>query len=166
MNILHSNCDGYISKKASIENIVKSKNADVLLLKETALKGKRNVKIKDFFFSFAKNREKIKGGVETVIANYLKPHTVKVTEGKEGDVYIITRLGHVVPAVNIINIYGHQESRMTKDEITESWFRLCKDLEEIETKGETLLIIGDLNRAMGSDQGGVTGNHEKVSYGG
>ena len=55
---------------------------------------------------------------------------------------------------------------MTKDEITESWFRLCKDLEEIETKGETLLIIGDLNRAMGSDQGGVTGNHEKVSYGG
>ena len=95
MNILHSNCDGYISKKASIENIVKSKNADVLLLKETALKGKRNVKIKDFFFSFAKNREKIKGGVATVIANYLKPHTVKVTEGKEGDEYIITRLGHV-----------------------------------------------------------------------
>ena len=104
--------------------------------------------------------------MQTVIANYLKPHTVKVTEGKEWDEYIITRLGNVVPAVNIINIYGHQESRMTKDEITESWFRLCKDLEEIETKGEALLIIGDLNRAMGSDQGGVTGNHEKVSYGG
>ena len=77
MNILHSNCDGYTSKKASIENIVKLKDTDVLLLNETALKGKRKVKIKDYF-SFSKNREKIKGGVATVIANHLKPHTVNL----------------------------------------------------------------------------------------
>ena len=78
LNILHSNCDGYISKKDSIENIVNAKDTDVLLLNETALKGKRKVKIKDYF-SFTKNRQKIKGGVATVIANHLKPHTVKVT---------------------------------------------------------------------------------------
>jgi hypothetical protein len=47
LNILHSNCDGYISKKDSIENIVKERKADVLLLNETSLKGKRKVKIKD-----------------------------------------------------------------------------------------------------------------------
>ena len=151
LNILHSNCDGYISKKASIENIVNAKDTDVLLLNETALKGKRKVKIKDYF-SFSKKREKIKGRVATVIANHLKPHTVKVTEGKDGDEYLITRLDHVIPAVNIVNIYGHQESRIRKDEITESWLRLIKDLEEIETKGEALLIIGDLVQPVGCDR--------------
>ena len=88
ITILQSNCDGYISKKESIEDIVKGREADILLLNETALKGKRKVKIKDYF-SFVKNREKIKGGVATIVSNYLKPNTIKVTEGKEGDEYII-----------------------------------------------------------------------------
>ena len=151
INILHSNCDGYTSKKDSIENIVKKKKTDVLLLNETSLKGTRKVKIKDYF-SFSKNREKVKGGVATVVANYLKPCTVKVTEGKDGDEYIISRLEHVVPALNVVNIYGQQESRTGKDEITASWLRLRKDLEEIEDRGEAVLVLGDLNRAIGSDQ--------------
>ena len=57
INILHSNCDGYISKKASVENIVKSKDTDVLLLNETAIQGNRKVKIKDCF-SFTKNKRR------------------------------------------------------------------------------------------------------------
>ena len=167
INILQSNCDGYISKKESIEEIINEREADILLLNETALKGKRKVKIKDYF-SFTTNREKIKGGVATVISNYLRPHTVKVTEGQEGDEYIITRYDHVivVPALNLINIYGQQESRISTDEISASWLRLQKDLEEIDDRGEALLLIGDVNRAVGSDQWGVTGNHDRVSHGG
>ena len=165
ITILHSNCDGYTSKKESIEEIVKERGADILLLNETALKGKRKVKIKDYF-SFTKNREKIKGGVATIVANYIKPYTVKVTEGQEEDEYIITRFDHVVPALNVVNIYGHQESRTSKDEILASWLRLQKDLEEIDDRGEAFLLLGDLNRAVGSDEWGITGNHSKVSYGG
>ena len=44
--------------------------------------------------------------------------------------------------------------------------RLRKDLEEIEVKGEAVLILGDLNRAVGCDQWGVTRSHSKVSQGG
>ena len=44
MRILHMNCDGYTSKKASIENIMSEKQTDVLLLNETCLKGNRNEK--------------------------------------------------------------------------------------------------------------------------
>ena len=76
INILQTNCDGYISKKESIEDIVNDRETDVLLLNDTALKGKRKVKMKDYF-SFCKNRIKAKGGVAAVIANYLRPHTVK-----------------------------------------------------------------------------------------
>ena len=165
ITILHSNCDGYISKKESLEDIVKKREADILLLNETALKGKRKVKIKDYF-SFVKNREKIKGGVATVVSNYLKPNTIKVTEGKEEDEYIITRFDHVVPALNLVTIYGQQESKTSNEDITASWQRLQKDLEDIEDRGEALLLLGDLNRAIGSDQFGITGNNDKVSHGG
>ena len=89
-----------------------------------------------------------------------------MTEGQEGDEYIITRLDHVVPALNIINTYGHQESRTSKDDITASWLRLQKDMEEIDNRGEAVLLIGDHNRAVGSDLWGITGNHSKVSMGG
>ena len=98
IKIIQTNCDGYTSKKESIENIVNDRQTDVLILNDTALKGKRKVRMKDYF-SFAKNRLKAKGGVATVIANYLRPHTVKVGEGKEeDDEYIIVRLDHVIPA--------------------------------------------------------------------
>ena len=135
------------------------------LVNETALKQKRTIKIKDHF-SYCKNRDKAKGGVGTVIPNYLKPHTTKVAEGKEGDEYLITRLDHVVPALNIVNIYGEQESRTGKDQILSSWLKLTKDLEEIEDRKEAVLIFGDLNRAIGSDEWGISGNHDRVLYGG
>ena len=134
-------------------------------MNETALKGKRKVRLNNYF-SFNKNRAKIKGGVATVVANYLKPNTVKVGEGREGGEYIITRLDHVVPPVNIVNIYGQQESRTSKEEILESWIRLREDLLRIESCGEGILIVGDMNRAVGSDELGVSGNHSKVSHGG
>ena len=72
-----------------------------------------------------------------------------MTEGKEGDEYIITRFDHVVPALNLVNIYGQQESKTSNDDITASWLRLQKDMEDIEDRGEALLLLGDLNRAVG-----------------
>ena len=119
------------------------------------------------YFSYSKNRTKAKGGVATVVANYLRPYTAKVGEGKvEDDEYVITRIDNVVPALNIVNIYGQQESRTPNDQIYESWVRLSNDLNEIDMRGEAVLIMGDLNRAVGGDDQGVLGNHDKVSYGG
>ena len=33
-------------------------------------------------------------------------------------------------------------------------------------KGESLVVMGDLNRHIGYDQPGVNGNHDKISFGG
>ena len=89
---------------------------------------------------------------------------MKVKEGVDDDEYIITRLDNTMPALNIINIYSEQEGRSTKDEIEQSWLRLLSDLREIEDRGEAVLIIGDLNRAIGNDQWGIQGNKVKVSH--
>ena len=74
--------------------------------------------------SYNKIRDKNKGGVSTVVANHLKRSTMKVTEGKEDDEYIVTRFENTVPALNIINIYGTQESRTNDAEIERSWLRV------------------------------------------
>ena len=52
------------------------------------------------------------GGVCTAIRNNLKPHAVNIKEGKDEDEYLVTRLDNVKPALNIVNVYGGQESRM------------------------------------------------------
>ena len=68
--------------------------------------------------------------------------------------------------MNIINIYGGQESRMSKEDILDNWAQLRRDIKEIEDREEGLVLLGDYNRAIGNDKVGVAGNHPHVSYGG
>ena len=79
-----------------------------------------------------------------MVADYLKSDTTKVAEGTDGDEYLIKRLDHVIPAINIVKIYGDQESRVGKESILSSWLRLKRDLTEIENRGEAAMIIGDI----------------------
>ena len=44
--------------------------------------------------------------------------------------------------------------------------RLREDLARFESSGDDVLLKGDMNRAVGSDELGVAGNHNKVSHGG
>ena len=91
---------------------------------------------------------------------------MKTGEGKGEDEYIITRFDNTIPAVNIINIYGTQESRTSKDEVENSWYRMMKDVTEIEERNEAVIIIGDMNRSVGNDEYGIKGNKNKISHGG
>ena len=133
--VLHSNCQGFISKQPSIDDILLNKTPDVYVFNETALKGKRKINAKNYFL-YCKNREKHMGGVATVVSNHLRQHTVKVSEGREGDEYLITSFGHVHPPINIVNIYGQQEKgdaeNGKKENVLESWNRLIQDLKDLE----------------------------------
>ena len=105
--------------------VLKLKPLDVICLDETGLKGSNKVKL-DGFFSFCKNRvDKAMGGVSTSVGKELKPFTVKVTESEKGDEYLITRLDHCLPPINIIAFDGMQESKAEKDDIINSWERPC-----------------------------------------
>ena len=157
--------DGYTSKKESLCEIANDEKADIITVNDTALKGTMKIKIPKYF-CFAKNRERNKGGVATVVAEYLRPNTSKVTEGREGDEYIITRIDITDPAINVVNIYGSQEGRTDKDEIEKSWLRLMEDVKQIEERNEDVVIIGYLNRAVGTGAWGVKGNKDKISLGG
>ena len=127
LKLIQTNMDGYTSKKESIDEIAEEEVPDIITINDTALKGNLKVKIPEYF-CYSKNREKKKGGVATVVSNYLKPNTTKVTEGREGDEYIITRFDITLPAINVVNMYGAQEGTTDKDDIEKSWLRLMEDI--------------------------------------
>ena len=83
---------------------------------------------------------------------------------------MITRYDHIYPPLNIVNYYGEQEKgdeeRGRKEKITESWKRLLEDVKEIEERKENILIIGDMNHALGTGEWGVKGNKHNISFGG
>ena len=159
IKIINPNTDGYKSKKESVNEIAANEKPDILTLNDTNLKGNLKVKVPGYF-SYNKNRNKHKGGVSTVVAIHL------VAEGTEDDEYIITRIDKTVPAVNIVNIYGTQESRSSNDEIEKSWYRLMKDVKDIEARNEDVIIIGDMNRHVGTEEHGIKGNKNYISHGG
>ena len=52
---------------------------------------------------------------------------------------------------------------MDKQEVLESWGRLIHKLDEIKNRDESLILLGDFNRAIGAGEQGVPGNHKHVS---
>ena len=104
-----------------------------------------------------------------MVEDSLKQQCVQVTEYSEGDEFLIVRLEHVEPALNIINFYGMIEGREGeegKKKVMDSWTKLKKELLLIEGRSEAVVLMGDFNRAIGNDRLGVPGNKEKISGGG
>ena len=106
------------------------------------------------------------GGVSISVKNNLARHVVKTSESNKNDEYIITRFDQFQPPLNLMSIYGEQECRTSKDEIENNWQNLLREINKIENRNENLIIIGDLNKAVGNDYLGVKDSNEKISQGG
>ena len=90
-------------------------------------------------------------------------YTLKVKDGPLNDEYIITRHSQFSPPINIINVYGEQENRTHNTDIEERWNRILTELMKIEYTGESVILLGDLNKHVGKV---IEGNNEKISFGG
>ena len=86
--------------------------------------------------------------------------------GEGEDEFIIVKNESFSPPINIVSVYGEQESRTSKTKVYEAWNRLSEELFKIVAKQESVLLIGDLNKHIGNDELGVPGNHGKISFGG
>ena len=80
------------------------------------------------------------GGISTAVKNDLKPSAVKVMEGEEDDEFLITRLEHITPPINIVNVYGEIEGRCKNEEIKLRFERLKKELDSIRREKEALYL--------------------------
>ena len=129
VSIFDNNLNGFSGKRASIEELLNTVKPTVVTFQETAMSGNNRIKIKNYF-AFQRNRKGVKtmGGVAILVENDVKQSAVKVKEGEDNDEFLVTRLNHVVPALNIINVYRGIESRMSRQEVLESWIRLKKEI--------------------------------------
>ena len=167
LTIFHSHIRGFKSKCDSLEKILDIVKPDVVNLNETNVKGRNKVSHKGFH-SFCRNIRETQhmGGVSTAVTDDLKPYAVKVKEGEDEDEFLITRLEHVTPPINIVNVYGEIESRCKVDEVQSRFDRLKKELDRLRINKEGCVLVGDLNKAVGADNLGVKGNKPTISYGG
>ena len=135
----------------------------MITLNETLYKGNKKLLI-DGFKTYPRNRSgNSGGGIVTAVVSDENDNTVKVKEGEGNDEFIITRHSQFLTPVNIINVYGESECRTRNNEIEERFNRLLGEITKIESEGELVILIGDLNKHIGDL---VQGNSSKVSYGG
>ena len=103
------------------------------------------------------------GGVATLIKSEDAESSLKVMNGVDGNEFLITRHSQFKVPINIINIYGDVESRTSTEVIENKWNAILKEIIKIETREESILIIGDLNKHLGTK---IKGNHSKITFGG
>ena len=155
---------GFNSKADSLKAICNSMNVDLLTINETQLRGNKKVVIPGFK-SYCRNRVNTDGGgIATCVKDVLVKETLQIFEGNDDNEIIITRHSQFEFVINVINVYGCQESRAGADRINENWDILIDEVRKIEKKGEFVCIIGDFNRKIGNL---VPGNkNAKESLGG
>ena len=161
--IYHCNVRGFESKKDSITGIINQVKPNILTLNETHMNGNKKPELYGYF-SYARNRpDKSMGGVATCVSNKELGNTISMKYGEGNHEYIVTRHGKFAKPISIINIYGEQEGRTGNDEVEDKWSVIIKELEVIEKRGESAIIIGDLNKHVGNI---IPGNNLKCSPGG
>jgi exonuclease III len=165
-SILHSNIRGFNSKKHSFLSIINGVNPNLVTINELGYKKDKKLSIPGYL-CYNRNRAcQNMGGVATAIRKDEQIYSLKVDEGIDNDEFILTRHSQFNPPINVLNIYGEIESRSNVKEIEERWCRLLEIVSKIESRNEAIILIGDMNKAVGNGEYGVQGNTNKVSFGG
>ena len=116
------------------------------------------------YLTYSRNREnKNAGGIATSVLLDDASSSVRVEEGKDENEFILTRHSQFQVPVNVLNVYGQQECRMTKNDIDDHWNELIEVINSVEDREESLVWVGDFNRHIGQT---IPGNDNHVSYGG
>ena len=87
---------------------------------------------------------------------------MKVAEGENDEEFIITKHTQFEPPINVINIYGQQECRSSKEDIKRRWQSVLNEVYKIESQGELLVIAGDMNKHLKVE----SNKNSKTSFGG
>ena len=162
-SIFHSNVQSINGRLGSLQAIVNALDVDLVTLNETNLNGNKKFTLEGFKTFFRNRKEGNMGGIATAIREKYAIDTLKVSEGVSEE-YLVTRHAQFDPAINVINLYGAQESRQTYDEIREGWDAILQEIVKIEVKRESLILLGDLNRHISNEI--INENHKKSSVAG
>ena len=126
-----ANCKcGYNSKKYSFKSIYQSINPTVITINEVGFKKDKKLSLLGY------------NCYNVAIRNNEAGFALKTAEGKDDEEeFIITRHAQFIQPINILNIYGSQEGRNSKDNIEEKWDIILEKISGIERVNEEIIII-------------------------
>ena len=159
------NIRGANSKKVSLQAIVDDPtvNPDVINLVETNLRKSSKLEINPYK-CFNRNRQnKNMGGVATLVKESDVKDTLKVAEGAGDNEYLVTRHSQFHVPINIIVVYGEQETRSKAEDVERRWEEIIEEVRKIEARDEGFLLLGDFNKAVGDI---IPNNNDKITFGG
>ena len=162
-SVLHSNFRSYDNKAFFMNNkIIPDLKPSVLNYNELWFRGRRKLQIPGYRCYNVNHDNNKGGGVATSFVNADAAHVLKIHEGTRNEL-LVTRINKFAFPINIVNLYGKQECRTSKNEIEDDWQEVLEVLGKIDALDEEVLFLGDMNRLVGNI---VKGNHDKVSFSG
>ena len=78
------------------------------------------------------------GGISTSIKSNEAKNTVAMKFGEKDQELIVTRHSQFSKPINILNLYGEQESRVPRNDIEDNWNNILIELEKIERAEEEI----------------------------
>ena len=103
------------------------------------------------------------GGVAVLVKECDSDSVIKAAEGSDDNEYLVTRHSQFTIPINVITLYGEQESRSKIDKINKNWNAIMNEVVKIEERNEEVVMCGDYNKLVGQI---IPGNKPKVSHGG
>ena len=151
ITLYYVNINGYQSKKDSLEEIVKSIEPDIVTLVETKVsKNKVFKEWEPYYQCLRKNCTRGKGGIMCAF----KKGTVKSVRNVtsvDDDRILTCRVEYDTRTVRVIAVYGPQET--DESEVRNDFYvKLGVEVEKCYNAGEGVLIIGDLNAKLNTDE--------------
>ena len=142
LRIVSNNIRGLGNKKSSLEDILESQAVDICVIQE--VNNKNPPKFKNFV-QFNKYDKRRMHGVCMLVNNSIRQHVIRIPDESELECVHI-RLNHTTPALNIVGLYLDVESRTKIDDIDKVFSLLQYKVEEILSRSESCVILGDWNR--------------------
>ena len=166
LTIGYTNARGIKSKLSSLQVLLEDKNIDIMVITETNMKQKQNLKINGYRWFGRPRTNKSGGGVGFLIKNSLVCNfTIEpFHDSKIEDMWIVCTLSDK-SRLCIGTYYGKQET-CSSQEIQEEFHQLHAQITDVMIRHDHMLLVGDFNAKVGNDHQGVTGNHSAISRNG
>ena len=160
---MYSNPRGIRSKIHSLNSALEAEQPDILILVESQLAGKYNIKIDGYDKQIKRNRTTKGGGLLVATRNSSDLEMILVSSDENHE-QMTVQISSNIWKFRLCIVYGLQESRSSEDDIDDWYYNLEKTIAENEE--EPLLIVGDLNAHIGNDENGIHHNTPHINTNG
>ena len=161
--ILLNNVRGYKSKETMLKRIVAEEEPVIMAIVETKLNDEDVVEIPGYKVKRV-NRDEEGGGVMLLYRKCLKKVLIVTAEIKLHNAEMLwCKLDNGTVKSKIGVVYMPQESRTTLSQLKEVYQEIEKEIAEAQQRGESLILLGDLNCKVGDV---IKGNVNEVTKGG